>query len=308
VTLCIAAECDCAGSPAIGMCADWRAQTGSTGGPLIGTEDAYKIRDLGCMSVMISGRPSDAQQLIAACKDAVNRFGENASNADSDLVIARLQKDLRHAAGKRKQEIIEDFVLQNVGIPYGDFRQIRTEHWNEAYAHVWDLVRRLDLGADLIFCGFCGDIPVIIRLDRFGNAPWEDRYTVAGEGADIARAMLCLQPWGGYFSGDPLDLNPAVPLDHCIYRLFEAKTAAHLAHPSSVGRETAFEVIVFGKGTHSVSFEITDEARHIFDNKHTVPNLESLWYDPVPGKGGIRARKRRIEARNPFDLLTKRSR
>jgi hypothetical protein len=301
MTLCIAAECECDGLPTILMCADWRAQTGNTGGPLIGTEDTYKIMDLGAMSVLISGRPSDARQLIVACKDAVRRFGENSSGQDSDLVISDFQRDLRKAAANRKKEIVEDYVDMTLGMSYAEFRQTRTEHWHESHVEVFERIKRLDLGTDLIFCGFCSSVPVIIRLDRFGYTPWETNYSVIGEGAEIARAILCLQPWSkGGCAGYVGEIEP-MPLDYCFFRLYEAKTVAHVANPSVVGSATAFEALVSGKGRYSLRGDL--EIHNIFQEKHMVPidRLASLWFGVAPNR---RSNKRIIKARKGFDLLT----
>jgi hypothetical protein len=278
MTLCIAAESELDGDAAIVLCADWRAQTGAEAGLLVGTENSYKIKDAGSLSVLIAGRPSDAHELLTLCRGAVNNFCASTSESDSDLAISAFQRGLRDAAGKRKEEIVEEYVKTTLGIAYEELRRTRSECLTDTHLEVWREIKHLDLGADLLFCGFCGKVPVIVRLDRFGRSPWETNYAVIGEGGEIARAMLCLQEWShagskGYLSSG--DIQP-VALDQCIYRLYEAKTAAHKAHPSSVGIATAFQIIVCGKGKFGLKEECQDGLHEIFDGKHVVPDTTAL--------------------------------
>lgn len=78
VTLCIAAEClveeEHYKMAAIGVCCDWRAQTGHESG-LVGTDDANKIKKISDeMCVLMAGDPSDARELLAACRGAIDNF------------------------------------------------------------------------------------------------------------------------------------------------------------------------------------------------------------------------------------------
>jgi hypothetical protein len=129
----------------------------------------------------------------------------------------------------------------------------------------------MTLGANLLICGFCGTTPVIINLDESGRASWIDSYGIVGDGWQYARTMLCLQPWNSL--GDRRMGGPwkPVPLEHCIYRVYEAKAAAHIASPQKIGEATTFQVLVGGKGRFAVKLGFRDSMHEVFELKHQVP-------------------------------------
>jgi len=291
VTLCIAAECT-HGDPAIVLCCDWRAQTGSEGSLLIGTEDVYKIREFGeDMAVMIAGNPSDAHELLTACKGAIQRFGEvEIKPEDVDIAVAAFQSELRTAAAKRKEEIINTFLLNSIGMTRNEFIKTRDSDFTDVHRDLWAQVRQLNLGADLLICGFCADTSVIIRLDRFGRTPWETNYATTGEGSDAARIMLSLQPWD--WIGSTYRIGPFYPvkLSDCIFRVYEAKTVAHRVHPSSVGEVSAIQVLIRGRGRHGVDHAFFNAMVDQFHSKHSVPQAIRHWDasgKPILGKNEL---------------------
>jgi 20S proteasome alpha/beta subunit len=279
MTLCIAAECEIKdGSlklPAIVLCCDWRAQTGHEGGALVGADDAYKIKKIDNeMYALLAGNPSDARELITACKTATNNFIAEARIAtidDVDVVVREFQIALRTAAGLRKAEIIENHVLNRFGASYKEFRHTPRDQQTEFHSHIWSEIQLLNLNADLIFCGFCAEVPVIVRLDRYARTPWVSNYDAIGTGSEVARAMLCLQPWSQDATGP---ITP-VRLNECLYRVFEAKNVAHVADPQSVGEPTSFQIVVAKNGAFGITPKFFQRLVDEFNLKHCVPGLST---------------------------------
>lgn len=110
MTLCIAAECDYEGRPAIVLCCDWRAQTGAEGAPLIGTDDAYKLRQRGAATILIAGHPTSADELLTACRPAIDEFTKAPITRDFDLVIDKFLTSLRKSAASKKRDIAHHFI------------------------------------------------------------------------------------------------------------------------------------------------------------------------------------------------------
>lgn len=291
MTLCIAAECEHEGYPAIAMCCDWRAQTGASGdAALVGTEDVYKLREWKCATAMLAGIPTKAKELAAACRIATEQFAEKAANPnDFDLQINGFLEGLRQAVRKRKEEILSHFIGMKLGISLTGFQKLPSDN----YLDTWAEVNRQTLGADILICCVTHE-PLIVRVDRWGDVHWENNYFAIGEGSEIARALLCLQPWyashahgkHGHFAVDK------VPLIECLYRIYEAKMAAHVAHPSSVGQSTTFEVLT-SVTRGPISEECTKAMTDLFYAKHKVPDIsacvpsDKILADPQYALGNV---------------------
>jgi hypothetical protein len=273
VTLCIAAECVYEEEPAIAMCCDWRAQTGDIAQPgeLIGAEDVYKMAPVGKATAMLAGVHPKAVELVMACKRAIQKFTSyRGERVDFDLAIDDFMKELRGCAGGKKAEIVRHFVKMSTGMDYEEFRKLP----NDNYLDDWNSLRRLTLDADILIA-HVGHDPVIIRLDRWGRTHFENNYGAIGNGSDIARAFLCLQLWdAAEHRGMLAHAMRRVPLRECLYRIYEAKQAAHVANPSSIGACTAFQVLT-RNGRHSVAPMFAHMLDVIFNNKHKVPNSTS---------------------------------
>jgi hypothetical protein len=266
VTLCIAADCDFEGAPAIVLCCDWRAQTGAEGGVLIGTDDVYKIRQRGPATILIAGHPTQGDELVNACKQAIDDFSRAPIDLDHDLATNRFFEALRSSAEKRKSEIIDHHVAMRLGRSYAELLKLPTDNFIE----LWSEINGLNLGADLII-GIVTNEPTIITLDRWGSVQWHTNYAAIGEGADVARAMLCLQTWQGDQSGKgPLT---SVPLPRCLYRVYEAKKASHIANPSSVGEATQFEVLLAQGKRNGINIKGLKVLDGLFNRKHRVPRV-----------------------------------
>jgi hypothetical protein len=207
--------------------------------------------------------------MVAVCADAVTKFSDRASSTDfSEHDIDLFLKDLRESARTKKAELVRHHVEMTIGIPFTEFKTLPSSN----YLETWNEIRGLTLGADLLFsCAPSADAePIIIRLDRWGMTHWESHYAAIGEGSEIARAFLCLQPWdssGRHMSGG----GGAEPnLGQCLYRVYEAKRAAHTANPSSVGRATGLQVLWNGERLLA-SLECIEMLETAFELKHNVP-------------------------------------
>ena len=269
------------------LCCDWRAQTGHEGsGNLIGTDDAYKIKRLADdVHALIAGDPSEATELLAECRTAVKEFvaaSEKAKGDDVDIVVSAFQRSLREAAGKRKEEIIKNYVRQRSGMTHEQLRQTPRHEFTEFHEHLWMEVRQLTLGADIILCALCCETPLIIKLDRFGKVSWVNNYCTVGTGAEVARGLLCLQPW----AQEQIDGSLQLPgLAECIFRVFEAKQAAHIADPQSVGEATSLQILLPDMlGLVGLTRDFFAKIVNTFNSKHCVPEISSDLMD-ILGSG-----------------------
>jgi hypothetical protein len=168
-------------------------------------------------------------------------------------------------------EVIRNFVANTVGIEHEEFLKLSTDNHIEA----WGAIRRLTLGAELLV-NCVSHETVIVRLDRYGETHWENNYGAIGDGSEVARAFLCLQPWHSdsgheYYTGK-------VPLAECLYRIYEAKCAAHKANPSSVGQSTSFQVLT-KNGRFILSGKMWKAIDELFEEKHRVPNVAAKIKD-----------------------------
>ncbi len=271
MTLCISAECVYDDQPAAVLCFDWRAQTGDvSSGLVIGTEAASKLREVGSASVLLAGHRTMADELVMSCRGAIQELMESAGGSPAptdDLLVNELLQKLRDAAAIRKRQIIRHHVEMTTGLQYEDLKKAPQDNFRE----VWAEIRELNLGADLLITSVGASLePIIIRLDRWGNTHWENQYSAIGEGAQIALAMLCLQPWDGL--GHPNGDGAGLPsLQQCLYRTYEAKRAAHIAHPSSVGQATGFQVLTRNE-KYSITPQCYEMLEQTFNIKHRVPS------------------------------------
>jgi hypothetical protein len=279
VTLCIAAECEYEGKPAVALLADWRAQTGNLNNPelMTGSDDRYKLRELRKATVMLAGSHSKATELVALCKQAIRDFSESAiDHMDVDVAVTEFMGKLRQLAAKRKMDLVKTFVENSTGVPHAEFVRIPTDQHPE----IWREIRHLNLEADILIACVVHE-PIIVRLDRFGYAHWEHDYGTIGNGSEIARAMLCLQSWepARHHLGIA-HFRAQVPLEECLYRISEAHHAAHKANPSSVGSLSTTQVLT-EKYRSSPTQDFTRCLDAAFRNKHRVPQIEHWEKDKL---------------------------
>jgi hypothetical protein len=177
MTLCIAAECKHDEKWAIVHCFDSRQEKGGVFQELIGSEDAAKIVDGGGPNsyALLAGMANRAIDLVIHCRKAVSEFLASPGKEDSDLEMSILLQELRKVTAERKRELIEHYLLMNIGMTLKDFttnaaKKFTLDHYNE----LWREIRNLDLGAEVILTNFHGDYNQsnIIRIDRHGQTHW----------------------------------------------------------------------------------------------------------------------------------------
>jgi hypothetical protein len=220
--------------------------------------------------VLLAGHQSRAEDLLTACSDAISTFSERTFGPNfTEASIDALLGELRGMARKKKAEVIRHYVEMTIGISFDEFKTLPTTN----HIETWAEVRSLTLGADLLIsCVPPDSEPVIVRLDRWGATHWESRYAAIGEGGEIARALLCLQPWDD--SGRHLSSGGGSEptLGQCLYRVYEAKRAAHVANPSSVGRATGIQVLWKGQKL-AITQQCIESLEDAFNLKHNVPGF-----------------------------------
>jgi hypothetical protein len=266
VTLCIAAECWHNERPCIALCCDTRAERGGVFHELVGSDDVDKIREIGPVSVLLSGSETAADELLTLCDESIRRFAFSPT-ADSDISITTFMKDLRLQAANRKKDIIDHHLRMSTGLSYAEFVEKHRDRLQDGHARdIWNQIQHIDLDTDLLFCGFSGDEQVLIRLDRWGKTHWETNYSVTGIGTDIALAFLCQRDWNEQLENKPLQLT------HCLYRMFEAKRAAEKNR--HVGESTTFEVLFPEGERYDISDAFFQWMKAFFDVHLVVEPLQ----------------------------------
>lgn len=233
MTLCIAAECNRLGTPAIVLCRDWQAQKGS-----LTSDDADKQRDVdeGCR-VLIAGAPTRADHLLTQCEPAIRTFMQKCDPNTTDLDTDQLLQDLRKVTKAVRKELVDDWVFRTLNMEFDEFRKNGRHDLLESHYHdIWESIRRFDIGAELLITLFDAENDaVVIRTDGLGEVHWELDYSIIGTGGDIARAFMC-----------QIDYDPSqIGIDQCIYEVLRAKLAAEMGH--QVGRGTTITVTEKGK-------------------------------------------------------------
>jgi 20S proteasome alpha/beta subunit len=280
MTLCIVAPCTHEGAPAIVLCADCRAEKGlavySEG--RIGSNDADKIRYIGeSFAAVVAGIPTKADELLAQCDDAIFRFQRAPANQDSDIVVTSFFNELRAAARIRRQDLINHHIaMRTVFTGRDEFLKLgKSSLLENDYVTLLDEVNRINLGAEVVIADFHDDGPLIVRLDAFGETHWEDTYSVIGTGSDLALAFLCQN-----------DYEESMTLPECLFRVLEAKYAAH--RNRTVGELTSIQVMIAGKGRFDVSDKFFKQLK-TKNRMSKIPEietedgwLETLAIDPPP--------------------------
>jgi hypothetical protein len=277
MTLCIAADCWINDKPALAYCCDTRAERGGIFHELVGSEDAWKIREIGKNIALVSGIETSADRLLAVCDKTIQEFGEAKAGDDSDILIDRLLRDLEGHAVTRKKAIIDHWLGFDYGISHSEFLRTHKEGLDaEQGRDIWKRIHATDLDTDLLICGFQDEEPVIVKFDRFGKAHWETNYSVVGSGADIALSFLCQHDW---------DDSPT--LIQCAYYLLEAKTAAE--RNRHVGEFTRLHFMMSDGKRFQLKERVYDRLDRQVENRRKVKTspfsmdmLEELTGDPPP--------------------------
>jgi len=271
MTLCIAAECWDGKTPCIAMLTDTRSERGGVFQELVGSEDADKIRTIGPVTALISGIPTDGDELLTLCEDAIRAFSVRVPVDESDIAITKFLSDLRAAAVARKKVIVDHHLDMTINMSFDDFVKRHRSEFHESHSRdIWDQIHHtVDLGADLLLCGFSGDESLIVRLDKFGKTHWEDNYSAIGIGSDIAQAFLCQRDW---YDTEKESLQ----LLDCLYRLFEAKRAAEKNR--HVGESTAFEILMPGGERKDITDECFQFFKTTYKERLELPKFQLTSY------------------------------
>src|SRR5436190_11005123 len=197
---------------------------------MIGTEDAYKLREVGPVSVLLAGHQARAENLLRGCSASIRIFSNAAFAPDfTEGAIDTLLDGLREAARQKKMELVRHHIEMSTGIAFEEFKKLSAASPN-AFIDTWSEIKSLTLGADLLIsCVPPKSEAIIVRLDRWGYTHWESHYAAIGEGSDIARALLCLQPWDASGRHGSSGGGPEPTLGQCLFRVYEAKRTAHTA-------------------------------------------------------------------------------
>ncbi len=219
VTVCIAAECRHKDEVAIVMCCDWQGTTGS----MLKSDDMYKIREKGKVSILLADSPAYADELIAQCTPAFQAFTLDSTQQDWDLHLDAFLTGLRAGVTRQKAKLIDAYLGRLYGFTYQEFLNGRaTIGTPDERQQIWDEIRGLSLHAELILCGINkspaeehGFASAIVVVDSTGHVSERDHFAVLGSGGFIASAFLHQYDWT-----DPASLM------QCLYRVYAAKVAA----------------------------------------------------------------------------------
>jgi hypothetical protein len=277
MTLCIAATCTYQAKSTLVLCRDWQVNKGT----LITSDDADKLREIeegeSHCSILISGQPTRADQLLNACDPAIRGYMRESNPADTDLHIDALLEGLRAACRNVKRKLVNHFVSMTLNMDFEEFSKHGREWLREShYDDVWHEIRHLNLGAELLIALFDAEqYGQIVRVDLSGEVHWENDYSTIGTGSDIAQAFLCQNEMY-----DP----DTITLGACIYELLRAKFAAERSR--DVGTGTSVDIIVGGAQKYSIS----DKGFKYFENKlrpYKIPKItfaEDFLEEDIPAK------------------------
>jgi len=270
MTLCIAGECWIEDSPCVAMCCDTRAERGGIFQELMGSEDVWKMRDIGPCTALLSGSETAADELLTLCEKPVRNFSATPATDESDAAITDFLKELRNVAAERKKVLIDHHLRMNFGLTFNEFLDKHRDKMAEFQGRdIWNQINHIDLDADVIICAVSNDEPVIIRLDRLGKAHWETNYSVIGTGADIALSFLCQRDWSG--DEELIGENGRLQLMDCLYRLYEAKRAAQANR--HVGLSTAFQILLEDGQRLDITKGTFDKFKQLYEERLKLPKL-----------------------------------
>jgi len=272
MTLCIAADCWLGEKQCLVFCCDTRAERGGTFHELIGSNDAWKIREIGSNVALLSGSETPADDLLALCDKTIQEFGKRSvGESDIDLAVSEFRRKLEGFALERKKRIVDHWLRFNFTMTRDEFiANHKTQLDPVKTREIWKGIEFLDLGADIIICGFQDGESVIVRLDRYGKSHWETNYSAVGAGADIAFSFLCQRDW---------DERPS--LMQGAYYLMEAKRAAEANR--HVGEMTILQFMMpDGKRFYLTKKAQGDLDRRIIRQRKTKPiEFSESMLEPV---------------------------
>ena len=233
VTVCIAAPCLEGKGSRIVVCADRKASSA-----LGSAESTLKMRALPSgWHALVSGNESDIEALIRHFR---NQFGTLPGFEEIDACI-------KQALFARKRELAEEYVQSRFAITYAEFYATGKERLPaDVFHNAIQGISTIDLGAELIICGFISGFPEIYHCDRRGKATAASDFSVIGEGEYLAAASLLRR-----------EQHHMESLGHTLYNVFEAKRYAQAV--GSVGAKTLLAVLEDGKKSHFCAIGIHEQ-------------------------------------------------
>lgn len=262
VTLCIAAgytsaieEC-----PGLVLCCDERGTRG-----LVSADDSNKVRWMfdDSVAVLLAGSRTAADQLYLAINEAI----EDAPDFSDEISITKFIQTVKRAAQKRKRELMDEYVALHLGMSLEDFTsRAKSVLLETHYLDVWMELKSITLGAELILATLSQTEAIILRVTPAGEVLWENHFSTIGTGGPIAEAFLVQK-----------DYDDAMPLEECVYRVYEAKVAAEKNR--DVGPTTYIEVLDSDSGgLNHTRYDLSDSAFDAIDKavRNRLSTLPSM--------------------------------
>jgi hypothetical protein len=252
MTLCIAAACQHQGNPAVAFCSDTKSVSGQGWwGQTISSENADKSRYVENFSAYVANDPTKADELLAFFLGPVRRFSAQAPGPDSDLYITEFFEGLRAAARLRMGQIKDHHVTMRT--PFADMDDFLARAKDSLpslqYGEVWNEVRALDLGCEVLLGGFHEEA-IIVKVGANGEVHWIDQYDAIGSGSSDALAFLAQNDYD----------ETEIESHDALMRLGEALEFSSRMN-STVSYTRRYELLVMDKGSHDVTEKFHDLIR-----------------------------------------------
>lgn len=251
VSLCIAATCRFDDKACVVHCCDTAGTRGD-----VKSEDVQKIRAIGACTSLLAGDMTQAKELFASCAPFIKKY----PSGGDDLAITALRQGLVEAVRLRKRAISTAVLSAELGVTYDEVFNWSQSQPSPIWTEAWQRIKSLGLGAEIITSAFTDDEVAILVIQSDGSVAWTEHYAAVGTGSGIAAAFL-----------HQLEYLDWMPLEECLYRVFEAKMAAE-KNPY-VGHETAIEIC-----TPDARYRLSKEygskiMQHIDTKRKSRPNL-----------------------------------
>jgi hypothetical protein len=213
MTLCIAAASLESRQPLIVLAADSRIET-----DFAGAEIGFK---LGWVAeewpALFAGNIASARELLQTYMAALKSVELNGDN---------LYAALKEPAELQKLALCDHHVRMKLGMSYKDFLEHGRGSLSDATFQETEFeIRSLDLGCDLITCGFPNSmyegrrrVPHIFTINADGRVCREDNFAAIGTGSIIAQSVMYQRK-----------LDSFGPLARTIYVVYEAMRLARIA-------------------------------------------------------------------------------
>jgi len=213
---------------------------------------------------------SQAKELLGSCAP----FIKNYPKRGDDLAITALRLGLVDAVRSRKRAISTAVLSAEIGLTWDEVFNFSHEKSGPMWADAWERIKSLNLGAELILSTFTDVEAAILVIEAIGKVTWAEHFAAVGTGSPIAAAFL-----------QQMDYLDWMPLEECLYRVFEAKSAAE-KNPY-VGHETAIEICT-ADARYRLSRDYGNKVlNHIKAKRRQIPSFplegNSIWKTPIIG-------------------------